>query len=108
MAIRRATPIYRARQLSVEGQIVAFAISGAAGSTGYLQRLAVDPRHQRRGRGQSLVADALCWMHDRHLANALVNTAIGNVAALALYDQFGFRQRADRLTIAELDLTRRG
>ena len=26
----------------------------------------------------------------------------------ALYDQFGFRQRADRLTIAELDLTRRG
>ena len=47
-------------------------------------------------------------MHDRHLANALVNTAIGNAAALALYDQFGFRQRADRLTIAELDLTRRG
>ena len=60
------------------------------------------------GRGKSLVADALCWMHDRHLANALVNTAIGNTAALALYDQFGFRQRADRLTIAELDLTRRG
>ncbi len=58
--------------------------------------------------GKSLVADALCWMHDRHLANALVNTAIGNTAALALYDQFGFRQRADRLTIAELDLTRRG
>ena len=28
--------------------------------------------------------------------------------SLALYDQFGFRQRADRLTIAELDLTRRG
>ncbi len=107
-AIRRATPTYRARQLSVEGELVAFAISGAAGSTGYLQRLAVDPRHQRGGRGKSLVADALCWMHDRHLANALVNTAITNTAALALYDQFGFRQRADRLTIAELDLTRRG
>ena len=107
-AIRRATPTYRARQLSVDGQLVAFAISGVAGSTGYLQRLAVDPRHQRGGRGKSLVADALCWMHDRHLANALVNTAVGNTAALALYDQFGFRQRADRLTIAELDLTRRG
>jgi ribosomal protein S18 acetylase RimI-like enzyme len=107
-AIRRATPTYRARQLSVDGELVAFAISGTAGSTGYLQRLAVDPRYQRGGRGKSLVADALCWMHDRHLANALVNTAIGNAAALALYDQFGFRQRADRLTIAELDLTRRG
>jgi len=107
-AIRRATPTYRARQLKVEGQIAAFAISGAAGSTGYLQRLAVDPRRQRQGRGKSLVADALCWMHDRHLANALVNTAIDNAAALALYDQFGFVQRVDRLTIAELDLTRRG
>ncbi len=107
-AIRRATPTYRARQLSVDGQLVAFAISGVAGSTGYLQRLAVDPRHQRGGRGKSLVADALCWMHDRHLVNALVNTAVGNTAALALYDQFGFRQRVDRLTIAELDLTRRG
>ncbi len=107
-AIRRATPAYRARQLSVDDQLVAFAISGVAGQTGYLQRLAVDPRHQRGGRGKSLVADALCWMHDRHLANALVNTAVGNVAALALYDQFGFRQRPDRLTIAELDLTRRG
>jgi ribosomal protein S18 acetylase RimI-like enzyme len=107
-AIRRATPTSRSRQLSVEGRLVAFAISGVAGSTGYLQRLAVDPRHQRGGRGKSLVADALCWMHDRHLANALVNTAIDNAAALALYDQFGFRQRADQLTIAELDLTRRG
>jgi ribosomal protein S18 acetylase RimI-like enzyme len=92
----------------VDGQLVAFAISGVAGPTGYLQRLAVEPRSQRGGRGKSLVADALCWMHDRHLANALVNTAIGNAAALALYDQFGFRQRADQLTIAELDLTRHG
>jgi ribosomal protein S18 acetylase RimI-like enzyme len=107
-AIRRATPAYRARQLGVDGQLVAFAISGVAGPTGYLQRLAVDPRHQRGGRGKSLVADTLCWMHDRHLANALVNTAISNVAALALYEQFGFHPRADRLTIAELDLTRRG
>ncbi|MGH9135070.1 MAG: GNAT family N-acetyltransferase [Ilumatobacteraceae bacterium] len=105
--IRRATPTHRARQLSVDGRLAAFAISGTAGSTGYIQRLAVDPRHQRGGRGKSLVADALCWMHDRHLVNALVNTAVGNVAALALYDQFGFRQRADQLTIAELDLTRR-
>jgi ribosomal protein S18 acetylase RimI-like enzyme len=107
-AIRRATPASRARQLGVDGQLVAFAISGVAGPTGYLQRLAVEPRYQRGGRGKSLVADALCWMHDRHLANALVNTAIGNAAALALYDQFGFRQRADQLTIAELDLTRHG
>ena len=107
-AIRRATPVHRARQLSVDGEVVAFAISGLAGPTGYLQRLAVDPRFQRGDRGKSLVADALCWMHDRHVANALVNTAVGNTSALALYDQFGFRQRADRLTIAELDLTRRG
>ena len=51
-AIRRATPTYRARQLSVDGELVAFAISGTAGSTGYLQRLGNRSPLPARGSGQ--------------------------------------------------------
>ena len=49
------------------GQLAAFAITGAAGVNGYLQRLAVDPPVQRQGLGTVLVVDSLAWMRRRRL-----------------------------------------
>lgn len=100
--IRRATPRHRARVTRDGRTIVGFAISGAAGDHGYLQRLAVASAHRRAGHAHDLVADALRWMHDDGLTSVLVNTGIDNHAALALYDGFGFQRLADELTIAEL------
>lgn len=100
--IRRATPQHRARRLDVDGTLQAFAITGAAGRTGYLQRLAVHPDHQRSGLGSALVTDSLSWMRRRSLTTAMVNTGIDNHPAQQLYDHFGFRRLADRLTIVEL------
>jgi ribosomal protein S18 acetylase RimI-like enzyme len=102
--IRRATPRHRARVVRDGRTLVAFAISGAAGDHGYLQRLAVASTHRRAGHASDLVADALRWMHADGLASVLVNTGVANHAALALYDGFGFRRLADELTIAELRL----
>lgn len=102
--IRRATPRHRARTARVGHTIVAFAISGAAGDLGYLQRLAVATDHRRAGHAHDLVADALRWMHQTGLTSALVNTGVGNTAALALYEGFGFRRLGDDLVIAELVL----
>jgi ribosomal protein S18 acetylase RimI-like enzyme len=99
--IRAATPVHRARRVVVDATTVAFCMSGAAGRTGYLQRLAVDPRHQRRGLASLLVADALGWMRRRGLFDAVVNTGVDNGAALALYEGFGFRRRPEVLVIAE-------
>jgi ribosomal protein S18 acetylase RimI-like enzyme len=102
--IRAATPAHRARRIDVDGTTVAFCMSGGAGRTGYLQRLAVAPDHQRKGSATVLVVDALGWMRRRGLAEAVVNTGVGNAAALALYERFGFRRRPEVLVIAERSL----
>lgn len=100
--IRNATPWHRSRVARRDGKLVGFAISGAAADTGYVQRLAVAPDHRRHGLARLLVIDALDWMRGRGTTRALVNTGVGNDAALALYDSIGFTRLDQELTIAEL------
>ena len=102
--ILRATPAHRARSISVDRSMAAFAITGVADRVGYLQRLAVDPARQRGGLGRALVTDSLDWMYRRGATVAMVNTAFDNAAALALYESVGFRRRDDSLLILELQL----
>jgi ribosomal protein S18 acetylase RimI-like enzyme len=113
--IRSATPVCRARVVSerkllapstitglVTGcGITGFAIAGAAGPNGYLQRIAVQPSAQRSGVGSALVTDAIEWMRGHRLTSVLVNTGTGNAPALALYERFGFRRLSEQLVIAE-------
>jgi ribosomal protein S18 acetylase RimI-like enzyme len=104
--IRAATPHHRSRMIVVRGELRAFAISGRAGTRGYLQRVAVDPGARRQGFGRVLVADALGWMRRHRVTTALVNTATDNVAARALYDSFGFRRRDAELKVLEFTFRR--
>ena len=69
-----------------------YAVTGRAGRTGYLQRVAVHPAARHRGVGRTLVVDALRWLHRRGSAGALVNTQLDNMAALGLYESCGFRR----------------
>ena len=99
--VRAATPRHRARAVRVDDGIVAYAISGRDGKNAYIQRLAVLPDHQHQGHGTALVSDALRWMARWRVQRALVNTHVGNDAALALYHRFGFTDLADRLHVFE-------
>lgn len=99
--IRRATPQHTSRCVHVDGDMAGFVIAGAAGSAGYLQRLAVAPDQRRRGIARALVIDSLCWMRDRQLHSVLVNTGVANGAALELYDGLGFSRMPEHLVIAE-------
>jgi ribosomal-protein-alanine N-acetyltransferase len=99
-----ATPEARARLVRVDGCIVGFALSGRDGYTGYLQRLSVHPQARRNGVASALVADSLRWAHARRRIRVLVNTHVGNDAALALYRRFGFQPMHDRLTVYERHL----
>ena len=99
--VRSATPRHRARSIRVEGELVAYAISGRDGRNAYIQRLAVSPAHQHQGLGSVLVGDSLRWMARWRVQRALVNTHVGNDAALALYHRVGFTDLADRLHVYE-------
>jgi ribosomal protein S18 acetylase RimI-like enzyme len=79
-----------------------FAITGQSGVFGYLQRLAIHPDARRQGMARVLVDDSMQWMRRRGATTAMVNTALDNNAALALYADAGFRRRPDTLTILEL------
>ena len=99
--VRSATPRHRARAVCSDQHVVAYAVSGRDGRNGYIQRLAVSPDHQKRGFGLALVTDSLRWMARWRVQRALVNTHVGNDAALVLYHRLGFTDLADRLHVFE-------
>jgi len=86
-----ATPRSRFRVMTSGDSVIAYALTGRARRRGFIQRLAVDPAHRRRGLGRVLVLDALRWLRRWGTERAAVNTPTGNEAALALYESLGFR-----------------
>jgi ribosomal protein S18 acetylase RimI-like enzyme len=104
-----ATPSYRARVVRADQvrsgapghDIVGFLISGRAGRTGYVQRLAVHPTAHRHGVATDLLLDSLRWMSRARLQRVYVNTHVDNAAALALYRAHGFVELPERLRVFE-------
>lgn len=72
--------------LSLEG-ILAGVVELGVGDAVEIRSLSVDPRYARRGIGSKLVAWALDYAAGRTVS---VSTAEANVAAVALYERFGF------------------
>ena len=99
-----ATPHSRFRVATEEERVMGYAVTGRAGRRGYLQRLAVHPDVQRRGVGGALVLDALRWLRRWRAERAMVNTQLGNEAALALYERAGFRREDGGLAVLTVDL----
>lgn len=85
-------------------EVAGYAVTGRAGSRGYLQRLAVDPALQRGGVGSALVLDGLRWLRRWGSREVLVNTQVGNDAAVALYESMGFRIQPEGLAVLRRDL----
>jgi ribosomal protein S18 acetylase RimI-like enzyme len=98
-----ATPAHRFRVAKApsgsRAGLSGYAVCGRSGPRGYLQRLAVDPAHQRHGIGHALVVDGLWWMRRHRVEQAVVNTQLGNDGALRLYRQLGFVDQPDGLAV---------
>lgn len=98
-----ATPTSRRRVVRSGRVVLGYAVTGHAGRTGFIQRLAVAPDYRRAGVGGTLLADGLAWLHTRGAEKVLVNTQPENEAALALYDRFGFVERPGGLAVLCLE-----
>ena len=98
---------FRVAELPSEGgsRPVGYAVTGLGEEQGYLQRLAVSPACQRRGVGAALVIDALSWLTRRRAVRVMVNTQVGNEAALGLYLRLGFELEPVRLQVLVLELS---
>ncbi|MFO7292108.1 MAG: GNAT family N-acetyltransferase [Actinomycetes bacterium] len=94
-----ATPTSAVLTVRVDGVVAGFAIVGEMAAVSYLQRLAVDPDHARRGIGRSLVRASVDWAR-RHGARTMVlNTQPENLAAARLYEDEGFVRLGARLRV---------
>lgn len=96
----RATPQSRFRTShGSEGQVTGYAITGRAGTSGFVQRLAVDPGQQGNALGRNLVLDGLHWLRRRGARQAFVNTQHINARAAELYRRVGFRAEDHDLAV---------
>ena len=73
--------------------------------SGFIQRLAVDPARQRTGVGLRLMHAAHRWLRSHRCTTALVNTETDNLAALRLYQRFGYAELPYGLQVLERPLT---
>jgi GNAT superfamily N-acetyltransferase len=80
-------------------KVLGYAICGASGGRGFVQRLAVLPEAQGHGYGKRLLLDGLYWLRSLNVRDIAVNTQMGNQAALALYRSVGFREDPAGLSV---------
>ena len=69
-----------------------YSIAVIRGERADLESIAVDPRSKRRGIGSALVRKTLTLLRRRGVASAGLMVEVDNAAAIALYQQFGFRR----------------
>jgi GNAT superfamily N-acetyltransferase len=92
--------------LDGERSVVGYAVCGASGNRGFVQRLAVLPKEQGQGTGKRLLLDGLYWLRAVGAHEVAVNTQMGNDAALGLYHQVGFEDDIDGLSVLTAGLAR--
>ncbi len=78
-----------------------YLLCGADSTHGFIQRLAVHPRHRRQGMARVLLARSLGWLATLGVRSTWVNTEPDNAAALHLYLNAGFQRRSTGLVVVE-------
>jgi ribosomal protein S18 acetylase RimI-like enzyme len=100
-AALHATTAVRLRVVADGSRQQGYAITGAAGRRGYVQRLAVHPDARRQGVATALLVDGLRWARRRGAREAVVNTNRENASARSLYESHGFVDLPTGLLVLE-------
>jgi len=95
IARQLASGAQRVLGLRAGGVLVAAAVLTHDGRKGWINRLAVDPAHRRRGLAQALVAEAERWfVQDLGLEVWAVLVEEENVASQGLFEHLGFQRHS--------------
>lgn len=87
---------YRNYQLSVDGEMAAFAITQVVLDEATLFNIAVDPAYQRRGLGRVLLEHVIDEVEKLGVVTLWLEVRASNVAAIALYESVGFNEATIR------------
>jgi ribosomal-protein-alanine N-acetyltransferase len=93
-----ASPGVQGLLLQLGAKEVGFALCRVAADEAELLTLAVDPAHQRRGVGRSLLAAAIEHVAGAGARTLYLEVAVDNRGARALYDKAGFEESGRRAT----------
>ncbi|MFK3660757.1 ribosomal protein S18-alanine N-acetyltransferase [Scandinavium sp. NPDC088450] len=83
-------------QLTVDGEMAAFAITQIVLDEATLFNIAVDPAFQRRGLGRELLEQVIDEVEKRGVVTLWLEVRASNVAAIALYESLGFNEATVR------------
>lgn len=92
-----------------DGKVVGYIVVGIDKSRseiygfkwGYIVSLAVDPEHQGRGIGSSLIRRGLDWLRDKKVKYVEVLTDQNNIAAIRAYEKNNFRVIYSSITLSQ-------
>ena len=83
-------------QLTVDGEMAAFAITQIVLDEATLFNIAVDPAFQRRGLGRELLEHLIRELEARDVFTLWLEVRASNAAAIALYESLGFNEATIR------------
>lgn len=83
-------------QLTVDGEMAAFAITQIVLDEATLFNIAVDPAYQRRGLGRELLEQVVDEVEKRGVVTLWLEVRASNAAAIALYESMGFNEATIR------------
>ncbi len=87
---------YECRIWRLNGDLVGYFILMVAAGEAHLLNLSIAERHQRRGHGAVLLAEAMTLARTLGAVNVFLEVRPSNRAAQKLYTRFGFRKVAVR------------
>lgn len=79
-------------QLSVDGEMAAFAITQIVLDEATLFNIAIHPQYQRRGFGRLLLNAVIEQLESRGVVTLWLEVRASNQAAIALYEDLGFNE----------------
>lgn len=89
-AVLEGPPTVGFAELEHDGASIAVGRIVVTGEWAGIAAVETDPEHRRRGLARAVVTSSLVWARERGATKAYLQTMPSNVAALALYEPFGF------------------